>query len=358
MSIIFGIQRSTGAPVTNQELFRLASATEAFALDGSFVASGHQVGMGFQPFHTTLGSRQDSQPASDIHQNMLVFDGRLDNRSELLAALDIDDTQAKDSAVILAGFNRWQDSVFSRLIGEWALAFWSERTRTLYLARDHAGTRTLYFRITNGQLRWSTYLETFFAEGDVPPLDEEYASAFLCGGPIGDCTPYSGICAVPPAHYLVIQGRKVTKHLYWSALVDDEIRYRTDLKYEEHFFTLFQQAVARRTTIGDPVLAQLSGGIGSRLRLFACRTIFAVHKDTLFEICSIRSRIFHRPSPTGTRSLSFPQRKHSAARSASIWRYISRKGWLTRLLRNSVNNAPGVTVFVGRLSRANLYQSW
>jgi asparagine synthase (glutamine-hydrolysing) len=263
MSIIFGIQRSTGAPVTNQELFRLASATEAFALDGSFVASGHQVGMGFQPFHTTLGSRQDSQPASDIHQNMLVFDGRLDNRSELLAALDIDDTQPKDSVVILAGFNRWRDSVFFRLIGEWALALWSEKTQTLYLARDHAGTRTLYFRITNGHLRWSTYLETFFVEGDIPPLDEEYASAFLCGGPIGDRTPYSGICAVPPAHYLVIQGRKVTKHRYWSALVEDEIRYRTDLEYEEHFFTLFQQAVARRTAIGDPVLAQLSGGMDS-----------------------------------------------------------------------------------------------
>jgi asparagine synthase (glutamine-hydrolysing) len=169
MSIIFGIQRSIGASVTNQELLRLASATEAFAPDGSFVASGPQAGMGFQPFHTTLGSRQDSQPASDIHQNMLVFDGRIDNRLELLTALDIDDTQAKDSAVILAGFDRWRESVFSRLIGEWALALWSEKTQTLYLARDHAGTRTLYFRIANGELRWSTYLETFFAEGDVPP---------------------------------------------------------------------------------------------------------------------------------------------------------------------------------------------
>jgi asparagine synthase (glutamine-hydrolysing) len=41
------------------------------------------------------------------------------------------------------------------------------------------------------------------------------------------------------------------------------IKYRTDSEYEDQFFALFQQSVARRTADGDPILAQLSGGMDS-----------------------------------------------------------------------------------------------
>lgn len=263
MSIIFGIRKATGNPATEQEMQRLASTTRSFAPDGTFVTVQGHLGMGFQPFHTTRLSHKEFQPAIDAYKNLLIFDGRLDNRSELLAALDIQYVETKDSALVLAAFERWGENVFARLIGDWALALWCDATQTLFLGCDHAGTRTLYFQNANGTVLWSTYLETFFADGGQPPLDEEYVAAYLSNAPIRDLTPYRGIRAVPPAHYLAIRGDRTTKVRHWQPVADSEIRYKSDTEYEEHFFALFRQAVERRTQIGVPILAQLSGGMDS-----------------------------------------------------------------------------------------------
>lgn len=263
MSIIFGMRATNDEAVTEQELSCLASATQSFAPDGSVIAVAAQIGMGFQSFLTTSASRYEFQPATDAQKNMLTFDGRLDNRLGLLSELRIHDAEVSDSALILAGFGRWGEAVFAKLIGEWALALWSEGTQTLYLARDHAGTRTLYLQATRNRLRWSTYLDTFFADGDEPPLNDEYCAAFLCGAPIRNLTPYRGIRAVPPSYYVAIHKERLREVRHWNPLIHDEIRYKFDEEYERRFFTLFEQAVGRRTEVSDPVLAQLSGGMDS-----------------------------------------------------------------------------------------------
>jgi len=263
MSIIFGTRGAAGQAATKQELLCLASTTQSFTSDGIEIALGERIGMGLQPFHTTSQAWRETGPLADDQKNMITLDGRIDNRLGLLSELKIHDAGASDSALILAGFLRWGESVFAKLIGEWAVALWSENMQTLYLARDHAGSRTLYLQTTRSRLRWSTCLETFFAEGDEPPLCDQYCASFLCAAPIRDLTPYRGIRAVPPAHYVAIERVRIRKVRHWDPLVHDEIRYRSDQEYESHFFTLFEQAVARRTVMGDPVIAQLSGGMDS-----------------------------------------------------------------------------------------------
>jgi asparagine synthase (glutamine-hydrolysing) len=263
MSIIFGVRRSAGESVSTEELLTLALATQRYAPDGIFVQGHGNIGMGFQPYHTHERSQLESQPASDGSDNFLVLDGRLDNYTQLKADLKIVRSDVPDSALVLAAFERWGEQCFSHFIGDWALALWSERDRVTYLARDHAGTRTLYFQNANGTLRWSTYLETFFAKGEKYSLDEQYAACFLCGLPTHDLTPYEGIRAVPPAHYLVIKGDKVTRTAHWDWIAKSQIRYKSDAEYEEHLFSAFKQAVDRRTGPGAPILAELSGGMDS-----------------------------------------------------------------------------------------------
>ena len=263
MSIIFGVRKSIGDPVTSRELATLGSATRAFASGETAVEATNHVGMGFQPFHTTAAHRQNAQPSLSAEGNMLVFDGRLDNRAEPAAILDIQDRQTLDSSVILAGFGRWGDVIFSRLIGDWALTLWCEAKQALYLARDHAGTRTLFYWSRGGRLYWSTYLETFFTGGDSIPVDEEFAARYLSGAPIRNLTPYGGIRAVPPSHFLLIRGERIAVRRHWSPLIERSTHSQSDEEYERQFFTLFEQAVERRTAVGDPILAQLSGGMDS-----------------------------------------------------------------------------------------------
>ena len=219
--------------------------------------------MGFQPFHTHDRSNLELQPCTDQHGNMVTVDGRLDNYEDLQQQLGFPETHVADSVIVLAAFDRWGEQCFSRFVGDWALALWSGKERSLYLARDHAGTRTLYFEMTGEEVLWSTYLETFFSSKTVRDLDEGYAAAYLGCQPLRDRTPYQEIRAVLPAHYLVIKGDHVVSRAHWDWMVQGSTTHKSEWEYDEHFLTLFRQAVDRRTRPGEPILAQLSGGMDS-----------------------------------------------------------------------------------------------
>lgn len=264
MSILFGVRAADGESVAEEQLQRLAQATGRYATDGTFVLVRANVGMGFQPCYTHERSKLDAQPAVAARGNVLSFDGRLDNHEELRVELELPCKSTPDSEIVLAAFDRWGEICFSQLVGDWALALWSDADRALYLVRDHAGTRTLYYELAQGQVRWSTHLETFFVDSPAREIDEVYAASYLAGLSIGELTPYEHVRAVPPAHFIRIEGQKISQKQHWSCWRPRaQIRYRSDDDYKEHFFSLFKEAVRRRTGDGAPVVAQLSGGMDS-----------------------------------------------------------------------------------------------
>lgn len=263
MSIIFGVANCEGNMVEERQVLDLAQATSRYALDGNFVRAKGQIGMGFQPYHTHQRSNLESQPLVDSFGNMLTFDGRIDNHEELCELLNLKEEKTSDSAIVLASFRKWAEECFARLTGDWSLALWSRRDRSLYLARDHAGTRSLYFEHAGPCIRWSTYLETFFAKGESRSLDEKFAICYISGAPRYDLTPYKGILEVTPAHFIRFQENSVLRRRHWQWLQSKDISYSSDAEYEAHFVSVFRQAVLRRTGAGAPILAELSGGMDS-----------------------------------------------------------------------------------------------
>jgi len=263
MSIVFGIARTAGQHVKERELLHLAQATEKYAPDGTFVFARDNIGMGFQAYNTHQRTNLEELPWVDAHGNVLSFDGRLDNQAELCASLELCSADIPDSRIVLKAYERWGEHCFSQLIGDWALSLWVQSERTLYLARDHAGSRSLYFERVHGGLLWSTYLETFFTDGRTAAIDEDFAALYFACRPTRELTPYRGIKAVPAAHFLRFKNDAITYVAHWHWVVQDSIVYDTALQYEEHFLQLFQQSVKRRSGPGAPVLAELSGGMDS-----------------------------------------------------------------------------------------------
>jgi len=263
MSVIFGIRALDGRPIERQELDRFARCSERYAPDGTSFRVDGGIGMGFQAYHTHQRSHLESQPIVDEDGSTLTFDGRLDNYRDLCGLLGIPAHESSDSLIVLKAFDRYGDDCFSQFVGDWSLALWCAASNALYLARDHAGTRTLYFEQTTEHILWSTYLETFFVTEKTRALNSDFAASYLACLPLGELTPYKGICAVPPAHFLKLEQHRIRQVPHWTPLFRDKVAYRTDVEYERHFFSLFRQAVARRTAPGDPVISQLSGGMDS-----------------------------------------------------------------------------------------------
>jgi asparagine synthase (glutamine-hydrolysing) len=263
MSIILGLLKESGALVTTQELQSFSAPTERYGTGASSSYSHARLGMSLQLYESHERSTMDDRPFTDARGNAVSFDGRLDNYRELARMLDLDYACASDSHIVVTAFLRWGEGCFSRLTGDWAMALWSEKEQALFLARDHAGTRTLYFCQDERRTMWSTCLDTFQMANSDLAISQDYVARYLACLPIRDLTPWEGIRSVPPAHYLVFRDAAVCQRSHWDSLVTNTIRYKDDSQYEQHFLELFKQSVDRRTGPGAPILAQLSGGMDS-----------------------------------------------------------------------------------------------
>jgi len=230
---------------------------------GSFVKDG--VSILYYALHITKESRREVQPHLSEAGAVITWDGRLDNREELIREFSEVLTKAStDIEVVAAVYDRRGADGFARLIGDWALAAWSPRTRSLKLARDFAGTRLLYYSIDRDGISWSSVLDPLvILAGESLALNEEYVAGWLAYGPAAHLTPYVGIHAVPPSSFLSLRPGKQSIRKYWDFDAGVRVHYRTDDEYEEHFRAVFEESVRRRLRSDRPVLAELSGGIDS-----------------------------------------------------------------------------------------------
>jgi asparagine synthase (glutamine-hydrolysing) len=265
MSAIAGIINFNGAPVDADLLRQLGDNLRSYGPDGRSEVCQSTVGVVYRAFHTNLESRDERQPLMDQDGCILAWDGRLDNREELLAALpDQLKTGDSDSSIVMAAYHKWGFAFAQQIIGDYAFSLWDPKSRTLLLARDPVGTRLLFYYADKNTLVWASRLEPLL---DFPGIqlevNDEYVAGYLSLHPGEDLTPYKNIYAVPPAHLAIVRDGKVVTWRFWGLDPTKEIRYQTDREYEEHFLDLFAEAVRTRLRADGPVWADLSGGLDS-----------------------------------------------------------------------------------------------
>lgn len=262
MSVQFGRWNIDGLPVDGDYLAKAGEMLAPYGPDGGAAFIKDNVGILYRAFHTTKESREETQPFVSPSGRVLCWDGRLDNREELVREFrETITADTTDLAIMTAAYEAWGTKCFAKLIGDWALSVWDPRERTLILAKDPIGTRHLYYSSDEARVTWSTILDPLvLLAGRTFALEEEYIAGWLSMFPATHLTPYIGIHAVPPSYWVLLQTGKHTVRKYWDFDPSKEIRYRTDAEYEEHFRIRFAQAVQRRLRSDTPVLAELSGG--------------------------------------------------------------------------------------------------
>jgi asparagine synthase (glutamine-hydrolysing) len=344
MSVQFGRWNVEGQPPSLEYIEKVSAMLAPYGPDSNEHYANGGVTMLYRAFHTTKESHREVQPHVTASGAVITWDGRLDNRAELigelrellgksatasrdrcskstataqLVAADFSKMSSvhefTDVEIVAAAYERWGPKCLGRLIGDWALAIWNSRERSVLLAKDPIGTKHLYYSIderpskeflqglkaqsskdeaseraqlscapttrigaspsdsfrVNGYVTWSTILDPLVLHaGHTFEICEEYiAGWYATGFPAAHLTPYVGVHAVPPSCSVLLRTGKygvrhtISKH--WDFDPANRIRYRTDAEYEEHFRSVFATAVQRRLRSDRPVLAELSGGIDS-----------------------------------------------------------------------------------------------
>jgi asparagine synthase (glutamine-hydrolysing) len=265
MSVQFGRWNIDGTPVERAYLENVKSVIAAYGPDGDGCYTSGGISMLYRALHTTKEARREAQPHTTESGTVITWDGRLDNREEIISQFcDSLTSGSTDVSLVAAAYKAWGTGCFAKLIGDWALSIWDADSRSLILVKDPIGTRHLYYFADKNEVTWSTDLEplVLFARRSFA-LNEEYVAGWFSFFPSAHLTPYVGINSVPPSSYALIRPGSCVVRKYWDFDPGKKIRYHTDAEYEEHFRTVFTESVRRRLRSESPVLADLSGGMDS-----------------------------------------------------------------------------------------------
>jgi asparagine synthase (glutamine-hydrolysing) len=265
MSVQFGRWSFEGQPPAPDYLEKISAALAPYGPDSNESYSKSGLKILYRAFHTTKESHLETQPHVSSSGAVITWDGRLDNRADLISELRDSLTVAStDVVIVAAGYEKWGSNCFAKLIGDWALSIWNPINRSLILAKDPIGTRHLYYSFDNKQVTWSTILDPLVRFAGITfAICEEYIAGWFSYFPAADLTPYVGIHSVPPSSFVTLLPGKHAVSKYWDFDPGKRIRYRKDAEYEEHFRAAFAKAVHRKLRADRPVLAELSGGLDS-----------------------------------------------------------------------------------------------
>src|SRR6267378_3411446 len=230
MSVQFGRWNLDGKPVDRDYLEKVKPVIAPYGPDDGGFYSKKNINVLYRAFHTTKESHRETQPHVTESGAVITWDGRLDNRAELIHHLrDVLTISSTDVSIVAAAYEEWDTGCFAKLIGDWALSIWDANSRSLILAKDPIGARHLYYSIERDQVTWSTILDplVLFA-GRSLTLNEEYLAGWLSFFPAAHLTPYVGIHSVPPSSSVAIRPGKRRVSKYWDFDPDKRIRYSTD----------------------------------------------------------------------------------------------------------------------------------
>ena len=237
--------------------------------DGTRLWQDGEVALGHTLLATTAEALVEQLPLSDSGSACTITaDARIDNRGELLSALDLDRESRTigDGELILRAYLRWGKECPTHLLGDFAFAIWDPRAGEMFCARDHMGMRQLIYHHRPGLFAFATETEALLACPGVPKrINDGRVADFLDNLEGADFTStfFEELLRLPPAHCLTVSRQGLSLRRYWELRPGPRSKPASDEQYAEAFLEVFTEAVRCRLRSPDPVGAMLSGGMDS-----------------------------------------------------------------------------------------------
>jgi len=210
------------------------------------------------------------QPVHNEDETLwIVYNGEVFNYVELRPDLEARGHRFytnTDTEVLVHLYEEKGPAMLKDLNGQFGLAIWDKRKRSLFLARDRMGIRPLFYWQNGKHVAFASEMKAIFADREIErKLDPETLSdVFTCWSPVGDLTPFQGVRQLLPGHYAMVTEDGMTTHRYWQLSFNhDDGKERPLAEWKEELKALLHDACRIRLRADVPVGAYLSGGLDS-----------------------------------------------------------------------------------------------
>lgn len=271
VSGIFGLCHFDGSPVDRALVSRMSETLAHNDRDGEGVAFESSGAIGCRLLYSSFDRARTAQPVRTASGALVVFDGCLHNRGELISELrNLCDVSAatSDAGLAAASYEICGPTFASRLLGDFAVAVLDVPQRRVVLARDCMGIRPLYYRSSSSSILFGSEIKALIVEPryQVRPNNQLLSELLLRRAhrrPSDHATLFAGVSQVPPAHVAVLTSSGTRLHRYW-----DFDRRRCDSRqsfddYTHAFRHFFERAVSRRLHPTHLTAIAVSGGLDS-----------------------------------------------------------------------------------------------
>jgi asparagine synthase (glutamine-hydrolysing) len=267
---------SWGEKVTEYELSAARDAMAHRGPDGSanwFSPHGH-VGLAHRRLAIIDLATNANQPMVDAASGCaLVFNGEIYNYAELrfeLTRLGFTQWQTdhSDTEVVLQAYKQWgMPAMLQHLRGMFAFAVFDGRENALYIARDRAGIKPLYYTTVGRKFMFASEIKSLLTNPDLPRrMDEralfDYLSFLVVPPPF---TLFEGVRKLPAATWMRVSHKgEIQTQKYWNPFENPaDLNGLTEDDIVEKIRSVFAHSVKIHTIADVPVGVFLSGGIDS-----------------------------------------------------------------------------------------------
>jgi asparagine synthase (glutamine-hydrolysing) len=243
------------------------------------------------------------QPLLLADRFVMLFDGRIDNRSELgnILGISINELSSMpDSMIVMRLFDRWGERAFERVIGVFAIIVMDLQSGRLLCARDHMGLRPLHYYRSAARFAVATAPEVLFALSWVPRiLNKENVADALIGRLTIEGTYYQDIFRVLPGFSVHVCGPTFSKRRFWDLEGIADVRFTNDQDYVEAFQERLDGAVRASLRSRRPPCATITGGLDSSSISVVAADMLAVSGNKLNTFTAVPETGFTREELPG-----------------------------------------------------------
>ena len=197
----------------------------------------------------------------------VVFNGEIYNYREIRRELESAGHRfytSSDTETIVHAYEEWGEAAFRRFRGMFGIALWDRPRQTLWLARDRAGIKPLYYTERNGRLYFGSELKSLMAAGavdggiDLEALDHYLSFLYTPR----DGSIFKGVRKLPPGHLLRWRGGRAEISRYWEISATETFT-GSEEEAARALRGVLADAVRSHMVSDVPLGAFLSGGVDS-----------------------------------------------------------------------------------------------
>ena len=199
----------------------------------------------------------------------ITYNGEICNFLEIRRELEILGYKFRsnsDTEVILKAYQEWGEESFKRLIGMFSFCILDKQLNCIYLVRDHAGIKPLYYHLSKEGLVFAPEVKAFRAFDKNWEEESTWETYFLIFGHIPEpFTTLRSVFMLPKGSFLKLDLRSRNYKIEKYA----EMTFSEDIKgleeATERVRIEFTHAIERHLISDAPLGVFLSGGIDSSL---------------------------------------------------------------------------------------------